>query len=97
MTAGAVSGGTMLYSLDGKTYTAELPTATDPGEYTIYYKVAGDASHIDSQVQTVTSTISKSGLAKAGDVLPYAALAATAFVALAAAALALAARRRTRD
>ena len=97
VTAGAASGGTMLYSLDGKMYTAELPTATDPGEYTIYYKVAGDASHADSQVQTVTSTISKSGLAKAGDVLPYAALAATAFVALAAAALALAARRRTRD
>ncbi len=97
VTAGAASGGTMLYSLDGKTYTAELPTATDPGEYTIYYKVAGDASHIDSQVQTVTSTISKSGVAKAGDVLPYVALAATAFVALAAAALALAARRRTRD
>lgn len=97
VTAGAANGGIMQYSLDGKTYTAELPTATDSGEYTIYYKVAGDASHADSQVQTVTSTISKSGLAKAGDAVPYAALAATAFVALAAAALALAARRRTRD
>lgn len=97
VTAGAANGGIMQYSLDGKTYAAELPTATDSGEYTIYYKVAGDASHADSQVQTVTSTISKSGLAKAGDAVPYAALAATAFVALAAAALALAARRRTRD
>ena len=59
VTAGEASGGTMQYSLDGKTYAAELPTATDPGEYTIYYKVAGDASHADSQTQTVTSTIAE--------------------------------------
>jgi hypothetical protein len=59
VTEGAVSGGTMLYSLDGKAYAAELPTATDPGEYTVYYKVAGDASHVDSQTQTVTSTIAE--------------------------------------
>ena len=59
VTAGEASGGTMQYSLDGKTYAAELPTATDPGEYTIYYKVAGDASHVDSQTQTVTSTIAE--------------------------------------
>ena len=59
VTAGEASGGTMQYSLDGKTYAAELPTATDPGEYTIYYKVAGDASHVGSQVQTVTSTIAE--------------------------------------
>lgn len=57
VTAGEASGGTMQYSLDGETYTADLPTATDPGEYTIYYKVAGDATHVDSQAQTVTSTI----------------------------------------
>ena len=59
VSAGAASGGTMLYSLDGKTYAPELPTATDLGEYTIYYKVAGDASHVDSQAQTVTSTIAE--------------------------------------
>lgn len=59
--AGAASGGTMLYSLDGETYTTELPTATDPGEYTIYYKVVGDASHVDSEVQTVTATIVAKG------------------------------------
>ena len=59
VTAGEASGGTMQYSLDGKTYAAELPTATEPGEYTIYYKVVGDASHVDSQAQTVTSTIAE--------------------------------------
>ena len=57
VTAGAASDGTMQYSLDGETYATELPTATDPGEYTIYYKAAGDMSHADSQAQTVTSTI----------------------------------------
>jgi LPXTG-motif cell wall-anchored protein len=113
VTEGAASGGTMLYSLDGKAYAAELPTATDPGEYTVYYKVAGDASHVDSQMQTVTSTIAekaypapttsnsaggpRSGLPKTGDTMPYAASAAIALVVLAAAALALAARRRQRD
>ena len=113
VTEGTASGGTMLYSLDGKAYDAELPTATDPGEYTVYYKVAGDASHVDSQTQTVTSTIaekaylaptasnsadgSSSGLPKTDDIMPYAAPAATALVVLAAAALALAARRRQRD
>lgn len=59
VTAGVASGGTMQYSLDGKTYAAELPTATNPGEYTVYYKVVGDASHVDSSVQTVTSTITE--------------------------------------
>ena len=105
VTAGAASGGIMQYSLDGKTYSAQLPTATDPGEYTIYYKVIGDMSHVDSQVQTVTSTITekasatRAGLAKSGDAMPYAIPAATALVALASAALAFAAcrRARTRD
>lgn len=103
VTAGAANGGIMQYSLEGKTYAAELPCATEPGEYTIYYKVIGDVSHVDSQVQTVTSTITekgsatRAGLAKSGDVLPYAIPAAAAFVALAAAALAFAARRRTCD
>ncbi len=108
VTAGAANGGIMQYSLDGKTYAADLPTATEPGEYTIYYKVAGDASHVDSQAQTVTSTIaakgnstkatsaSGSGLSKTGDAVSYAVPAATVFVALAAAALAIAARRRQR-
>ena len=59
VTAGTASGGTMLYSLDGETYAADLPCATDPGEYTIYYKVAADASHVDSEAQTVTSTIAE--------------------------------------
>lgn len=106
VTAGAANGGIMRYSLDGKTYSAELPCATEPGEYTIYYKVAGDVSHVDSQAQAVTSTIAAkdnsaggSNPAKTGDTMSYAVPAATALVALASAALAFAAcrRARTRD
>ena len=83
-----------------------MPCATEPGEYTIYYKVAGDANHVDSQAQAVTSTIAAkdnraggSNPAKTGDTMSYAVPAATALVALASAALAFAAcrRARTRD
>jgi|GEM_PF-2541375 len=95
--AGAINADTSV------TYSAQLPCATEPGEYTIYCKVIGDVSHVDSQVQTVTSTITekgsatRAGLAKSGDAMSYAIPAATALVALAAAALAFAARRRTHD
>ena len=72
--------------------------------YAIYYKVAGDARHLDSQAQAVTSAIAEkahpaptgpasadgSGLAKTGDAAPCAVSAASALAALAAAALALA-------
>ena len=32
-------GGTMTYSLDGTSYSAEIPTGTDAGTYTVYYRV----------------------------------------------------------
>ncbi len=37
--AGTTDHGTLLYSLDGTTYSAEIPTATDAAEYMVYYKV----------------------------------------------------------
>ena len=45
--AGSTDFGTLLYSLDGENYSADIPTGTDAGTYTIYYKVAGDANHND--------------------------------------------------
>ena len=46
VTAGVAEGGEVLYALsaDGE-FSAELPTATYPGDYTVYYKVVGDDSH----------------------------------------------------
>ena len=41
VTAGKTNFGTLLYSLDGKMYSSEIPTATDAKTYTVYYKVEG--------------------------------------------------------
>ena len=48
VTAGVADGGTMQYKLgtDG-TWSSDIPTATNAGEYTIYYKVLGDDDHAD--------------------------------------------------
>lgn len=59
ITAGSTDNGTMLYSLeaDGE-FTADIPTATASGTYTVYYMVDGDESHYDSTVESVEATIS---------------------------------------
>ncbi len=38
-------------------WSTELPTATDPGTYTVWYMVAGDANHSDSTPESVDVTI----------------------------------------
>ncbi|MBP3655157.1 MAG: LPXTG cell wall anchor domain-containing protein [Clostridia bacterium] len=55
---GTAEGGTLVYSLtqDGE-YTETLPTGTDAGDYTVWYKVAGDANHSDTEPQSLTVTI----------------------------------------
>ncbi|MBQ9668371.1 MAG: FIVAR domain-containing protein, partial [Prevotella sp.] len=57
ITAGVASFGTVLYSLDGETYSEALPTATEAGTYTIYYKVEGDDNHNAYAAQAVSVTI----------------------------------------
>ena len=59
--AGTASGGTMNYSLDNSSWSTSIPTATDADDYTVYYKVVGDASHSDFAPlsNTVAVTISK--------------------------------------
>ena len=59
VTAGSATGGEMQYGLDGTTYSAAIPTGTDAGAYTVWYKVAGDANHNDSAPQSVPVTIAK--------------------------------------
>jgi len=49
--------GTVYYSLDGSNYTESLPMAVNAQEYTVYYKVVGDANHNDMEPKTVTATI----------------------------------------
>jgi len=57
--AGTAEGGEMQYSLDGVTYSADIPTATAAGTYTVYYKVIGDKNHTDTEAKTVTATIAQ--------------------------------------
>ena len=59
VTAGEALGGTMVYSLDGKTYGGDIPTAVNAGEYTVWYKVAGDSNHNDTAAASVTVTIGR--------------------------------------
>ena len=56
--AGSTAHGKLLYSLskDG-TYSETVPTGTDAGEYTVWYKVAGDNNHTDTQPASVTVTV----------------------------------------
>lgn len=56
---GHVEGGIMWYKLGGGTYSTELPTATNAGTYTVYYKVVGDASHNNTAEQSITVTIDR--------------------------------------
>ena len=54
---GDANGGTMHYSLDGEAWSADIPTATDCGKYTVYYKVVGDSNHNDTEAQSQTAEI----------------------------------------
>ncbi|SDL92707.1 autotransporter outer membrane beta-barrel domain-containing protein [Segatella bryantii] len=49
--------GTLLYSLDGQNYSEDIPTATDAGTYTIYYKVEGSDNWDAVNAATVEVTI----------------------------------------
>ncbi len=57
--AGSVIGGTMQYSLDGANYSAALPEGINAGNYFVYYKVIGDATHTDMAPQHFNVAIAK--------------------------------------
>jgi hypothetical protein len=59
VTAGAASGGTMQYSLDNQTFAETVPTGTNVGSYTVFYKVVGDANHENAEGGQVVVTIAK--------------------------------------
>lgn len=56
-----VDGGIIRYSLDDRIYTRSIPQAVNAGTYTIYYKIAGDRNHNDSD-GTVEVTINRKPL-----------------------------------
>ena len=57
--AGRTTGGTMLYRLDDSEWSEQLPTAKNAGEYTVWYKVQGNAEYANVAEQNVTVTVAK--------------------------------------
>lgn len=57
--AGTTDDGTMQYSTDGTHYGTAIPTGENAGEYTVWYKVAGDGNHSDTTPESVGVTIAK--------------------------------------
>ena len=57
--AGSTTGGELQYKLDNGTYSTDIPTATNAGSYTVYYKVVGDDDYNDVEEQSVGVTINK--------------------------------------
>ena len=64
VTAGAANGGTLKYKLgENGTWSETIPTATDAGNYKVYYKVVGDGSHSDTAETEISVTIAKANAA----------------------------------
>lgn len=57
--AGTASGGTLQYSLNNEDWSEEIPTAINAGDYSVYYKVVGDANHNDIAAASVSVSIAK--------------------------------------
>ena len=67
ITAGMTDHGTMLYSLtENGTYSQDIPTGTDAGAYTVWYRVIGDANHNDTAPASVAVSIGKKPLTITG-------------------------------
>ena len=60
LNTGTSSEGTLMYSLEENgTYSENVPKAKDGGDYTVWYYVKGDVTHLDSDKQYVKVSISK--------------------------------------
>lgn len=60
VTAGEATGGDMMYRLgDSGEFSADIPTGTNAGDYSVWYKVVGDENHSDTDPVEVKITIAK--------------------------------------
>ena len=67
ITAGMTNHGTMQYSLtENGTYSPDIPTGTDAGAYTVWYRVIGDKNHNDTAPASVAVRIGKKPLTITG-------------------------------
>ena len=67
--AGTASGGTIQYKLGDGSWSTSVPTTTNAGDYMVYYKVVGDASHADftPDDNTIAVSITKAQLSCTAD------------------------------
>ena len=67
ITAGMTDHGTMRYSLtENGTYSQDIPTGTDAGAYTVWYRVIGDENHNDTAPASVAVRIGQKPLTITG-------------------------------
>lgn len=57
--AGNTDYGTLKYSLDNSTWSTGIPTATNQGSYTVYYKVFGNSNVNDTDSASISCSISE--------------------------------------
>ena len=57
--AGSTSDGTMQYSTNGSNWSTSIPTGTTAGNYTVYWRIIGDADHIDKPAASIAVNIAK--------------------------------------
>ena len=70
--AGMTDHGTMWYSLtENGTYSQDIPTGTDAGAYTVWYRVIGDDNHNDTAPASVAVRIGKKPLTITGVTAAY--------------------------
>jgi methionine-rich copper-binding protein CopC len=55
--AGSTNFGTLKYSLDNSTWSTSVPTATNQGSYTVYYKVDGNSNIKSVDAKSVACSI----------------------------------------
>ena len=60
VTSGYADGGKLNYKLgENGTWSETIPTATDAGDYKVYYKVVGDGSHSNTAETEISVTIAQ--------------------------------------
>ena len=57
--AGSTTGGTMKYKVGSGSYSTSIPTATDAGNYRVYYKVDGGSNYEDVPEQSFYLSMQK--------------------------------------
>ena len=58
LNAGSVTGGTIQYSSDNSTWSGTIPSGTNAGTYTSYWRIVGDSNHNDKASASISTTIS---------------------------------------